>query len=375
MPENRKIRICMWGTKGPFFDNHIRLLESIESITILSIGSWHRTKSYDIIAFNNAESPIEKIFEILKRPFRVILLFSKLDKWCDVHIVHYMNLWYLLSLFVVPLKKPVIYIPYGTDWRYGNKNRGRINYIRKLIFKYVVHKKIDLVVLEFHFNLRRFAEILELRDIEKLSLYTIFPVRNSFYKPTDYPIKKSSSCFLIFSPRALRPFYNHDILIDIISMSKFRNSIVLLFINSFGHNNKYVENIASKAKNLNIKVSIINRFLSADEMARLFSISEFNVNIPVDDQFGMSIMEGALLCSIPILNKHVKSYRELMGQKNAIFIDPYSIEEASKLIDSILANRKLHKKMCRINRKIFRNRKESNVVENLTEVIFKVIER
>ncbi|NJE27106.1 hypothetical protein E3E22_10890, partial [Thermococcus sp. MV5] len=74
-------------------------------------------------------------------------------------------------------------------------------------------------------------------------------------------------------------------------------------------------------------------------MARLFLISDFNVNIPFDDQFGMSIMEGALLCSVPVLNKHIRSYRELMGQKNAIFIDPYSIKKASRTIDNAIVNK------------------------------------
>lgn len=218
-------------------------------------------------------------------------------------------------------------------------------------------------------------EMFKLRDTKKISLAVVFPIRDSFYDFSRFTSKKLPNRILIFSPRALDSFYNHDILIDIVSMSKFKNSIVLLFINSSGSNTRYLKYLMSKARKSNVKTLIINRFLSADEMARLFSISELNVNIPVDDQFGMSIMEGALMGSVPILNRHIKSYHEIIGLKNAIYIDPYSIKEASEILDCIITNKKLHKKICKINRKIFKNRGESRILENLMELISKVIRR
>ncbi|WP_206205574.1 hypothetical protein, partial [Thermococcus sp. MV5] len=162
--------------------------------------------------------------------------------------------------------------------------------------------------------------------------------RSPFYMNA-HSIRKSPDYFLVFSPRAMHPFYNHHFLVEIISRSKFKKQIILLFINHSKIKDKYLKDIISRTKQEGIKVSLINRLLSADEMARLFLISDFNVNIPFDDQFGMSIMEGALLCSVPVLNKHIRSYRELMGQKNAIFIDPYSIKKASRTIDNAIVNK------------------------------------
>lgn len=108
-------------------------------------------------------------------------------------------------------------------------------------------------------------------------------------------------------------------------------------------------------------------------MARMFLLSDFNVNIPMDDQFGMSIMEGALLCSVPVLNKNIWSYYDIMSYKNAIFVDPYSPEEAAKTLDNAFSDKKFQRKMCRINRKIFENRRESIVIDNLRTVINRIL--
>ncbi|KUH33793.1 hypothetical protein APY94_04530 [Thermococcus celericrescens] len=371
----RKVKICLWGNRGSFYETHIRLLKSCRDYSVVSIGS-SDAKGVDIELFESSDGKniLRTFIGLLGRLFRVPFLFSKLDAWCDVHIVHYLNIWYLFSLAVLPLKKPVVYVPYGTDWKLREKTGRKKPLIYRLIFKFIVKRKLSMVLFEFHFNSKYFAEMWGVRNSRKMFLTIIFPIRDAFYSYKINTIRKSPRYTLIFSPRTLLPFYNHHLLVEVLSRSEFKEQLVLLFIDTSNLKTVYAQHVVSKAKEYGIKTSVIPRFLSAEEMARMFLLSDFNVNIPTDDQFGMSIMEGALLCSVPVLNKNIWSYCDIMSYKNAIFVDPYSPDEAARTLTNALSDKKFRRKMCRVNRKVFENRRESIVIDNLRAVINRVLD-
>ncbi|KKG72670.1 glycosyltransferase [Methanosarcina mazei] len=271
------------------------------------------------------------LFSLLKLPFEI----KKNSRYVDVFIVHYMNFYFALLILLGVINKPIFYFCYGTDVH-------SIKIANLLLKK--AFEKVDRIFVEVpsqkEYIHNSFGVPYEKLESSKI----VFPLSPSFKKHEDLQkqaIKKRwglSKRYIIFSPRTVDKHYNHHILLEAISCldDSLKEKIQIVFT-GFG-NKKYLSRLIEIGKKNNLNVVNLNKFLTPEEMADIYNISAINVNIPKQDQFGRSIMEGCLCGCIPLLNIEIPTYHDFLKDgENCFYVKPDPEAIAAK-IEWILKN-------------------------------------
>ena len=235
----------------------------------------------------------------------------------DAFIFYYMQEYFFLLLIFNVIKKPKYYFPFGSDLHSKGISKfllkKSLNRFKKIFIEietqkqYIINnfrvpeKKIETSFVVFNVD----PCFYRFREVQKVKLKEIWGIRKRY---------------IAISPRTLNEHYNHHKVIEGIGQLKddIRNNLELVIIGN--GQNKYLQNLLDLAKQLNVHVLHINKFVSAEEMAELHNISHININIPLHDQFGHSIIEGCLCGSVPLLSDKIGNYRELMKENiNCIY--------------------------------------------------------
>lgn len=262
---------------------------------------------------------------LLKLPF----IIKKIEGNVDAFIIHYLNPYFAFLVAFGIFKKPIAYFCYGGDVRKSGIRRWLVD---KAL------KNIDLIFVELEVQKKYIYNEYNVPSNKIKSNVIIFSLDNTFKK---FPLELTqkirdkwnlSKKYIIFSPRKLIEVYNHRHLIEGINLLDecLKNELQIV-ITGFGEK-KYIEDLILLAKTYNIDLINMQRKLTPNEMAELFNISLINVNIPKHDQFGMSIVEGCICGSIPLLNGEISNYHEWMEHgANCVFVDPRPDDIAAKI--------------------------------------------
>jgi len=285
----------------------------------------------------------KSIISLLKLPF----IIRSTEKDVDGFLVHYLNPYFAFLIGFGLFKKPIAYFSYGEDIRQTG--------IRGWLVKKAL-QNINLILVD---NIK--AQGLFIHDKYKIpfnkivSNIKLFQTNKSFKKHSCESILSNrkewnlSKKYIIFSPRTLIKYYNHHLLIEGLNLldESLKNQLQIV-ITGVG-DQKYIENLLMLAKRYNLDLLNMERKLNPQEMAEIYNISLINVNIPNQDQFGRSIIEGCFCGSIPLLNSEIPNYYEHMEDgKNCIFVDPFPNDIAAK-IKYIIDNSDIIKEMFYIN--------------------------
>ena len=278
-------------------------------------------KNDDEIIYVNKKSYIS----LLKLPF----IIKKTEGNVDAFIIHYLNPYFAFLVAVGIFKKPIAYFCYGGDVRKSGIRRWLVD---KAL------KNIDLIFVELEVQKNHIHNEYNVPSNKIKSNVVIFYLDNIFKKFSLELTQKIgdkwnlSKKYIIFSPRTLTEVYNHRLLIEGVNLldESLKNELQII-ITGFG-DQKYIEDLILLAKTYNIDLINMQRKLTPNEMAELFNVSLINVNIPKHDQFGMSIIEGCVCGSIPLLNNEISNYHEWMKHgANCVFVDPLPDDIAAKI--------------------------------------------
>ena len=173
--------------------------------------------------------------------------------------------------------------------------------------------------------------------------------------PSDVPV--------VFSPRMAAPHYRIHVLVRAIRHLYIRGKAAHLVIaTGFGARMQYVASLRKLVREAGLcrAVTIVERPLSSEEMARLYRRAAATVSIPVDDQFGASVLEAMACGSVPIVSR-LPAYRQyLRDGENALYVLGDDPVELAGAIDRVLADAALRRRCADVNPAIIRQHENWN---------------
>lgn len=327
------MKLCLWGSSSIYFKEHITALkDEFDLISIAIITDSKDSFPYDIRLINRHNPFISRRLNLLK----IMYLFLKYDKICDCHIIHGLKHEYALAIALLPLKKPIIYISYGSDVRKPVGYRMPERYLKWINRKAL--EKMDTIISYARSFYKKYIVDQYGIDERKILQLWVFPIDPVFRKIDDIEkIKKKwgiNRKYAIFSPRATMELYNHHLIIDALSMVNLKDDIQFI-ITGFGEQ-KYRERLIKLAEGKGVSIINLRKVLAPEEMAEVYNISVITPNIPVVEDLGRSPFEAILCDSIVLLNKSSKPQREIFRDGKYCKFVELDARSIADTIESIL---------------------------------------
>ena len=310
----------------------------------------------------------KSFMSLLKLPF----IIKKTEENIDAFIIHYLNPYFAFLVAFGIFKKPIAYFCYGGDVRKSGIRRWLVDKALKNIDLIFVELEVQKDYIHNEYNVSN--NIIK-SDVIIFSLNETFKKFSLEFTPKIREKWGLFKKYIIFSPRTLTEVYNHRLLIEGINLldESLKNELQIV-ITGCG-DQKYIEDLLLLAKTYNIDIINMQRKLIPQEMAEIFNISLINVNIPKHDQFGMSIIEGCICGSIPLLNDEIPNYHEWMEHKNnCVFVRQQPDDIAAKIKYIINNSDNIKEMFYLVNMKIFGKRIKTDentqkLVNDLTNII------
>jgi hypothetical protein len=261
-------------------------------------------------------------------------IFKNRNKY-DGFIFYYMQEYFYALLILNIIKKATYYFPFGSDLHKSGVN--------KFLMKKSL-KNFNNIFVELETQKQYIIDNYKVPKKKIETSFVIFNVDSCFYRfEEEQKVKLRekwgiSKKYIAISPRTLKDHYNHHKVIEGIGKLKYeiRNNLELVIIGN--GQNDYLQKLLDLAKQLNVHIKHINKYVSAEEMAEIQNISDININIPAHDQFGHSIIEGCLCGSVPLLSSKISNYHEFMKENtNCIYTNELPHDLALR-IEQIISN-------------------------------------
>jgi len=251
----------------------------------------------------------------------------------DAVIFYYFQDYFFALLFLNIIKIPKYYFPFGSDLH-------KIG-IKKLLLKKSL-EKFNKIFIELETQKQYIIDNYKVLDKQVETSLIIFNVDSCFQlidkEQKGNLIKKwnINKRYVIFSPRSVTELYNHHLIVEGISHlnNSLKDNIQLIIIGT--RDDSYAKHIVQLGEKFNIDILHINNYITPEEMAEIFNISHININIPKQDHFGHSIIEGCLCGTVPLLSDKISNYRELMKENtNCIYTNEIPYDIANKIVSII----------------------------------------
>ncbi len=244
----------------------------------------------------------------------------------------------------------------------------RKSYFIKMMVKYALNKA-DVVVPTAKFMKDYLVKEFKLSEkkIIRIPWGIDLKIFHRGYKKEVEKLKKelkiNSKKWIILSPRGMRPNYsNNHLILDVIPyVIESHPGTIFIFLRGNG-SAIFEKELEEKVSELGIKnnVRFIPHFLSPQEMAIYYNMSNIFVSIPYTDQFASTIMEGMVCGSIPIVS-NIEVYRQYLEDgKNAFFVDPDDPKDIAKKIIYCIEHPEIKDKVYIINKKIIEENENWN---------------
>lgn len=168
---------------------------------------------------------------------------------------------------------------------------------------------------------------------------------------------------VVFSPRTAAPHYRIDVLIRAIHLLHTRGQAVHLVIaTGVGARTQYVAMLRELVRKTGLcgAITVVEHPLSEAQMARLYRRAAATVSIPIDDQFGASVLEAMACGSVPIVSR-LPAYRQyLRDGENTLYVWGDDPVELAGAIDRVLADAALRRRCADANPAIIRKHENWN---------------
>lgn len=366
-----KPKVCLWGSRSPYSWDFVKEFKDefdIYSVVIEYSNSEFKYKYSKKIKNPIKFKPFSTLFNLLFIVPYLTYLIIKYDKKYDCHVIHYLSDIIAIAMILANPKKPIVYFTYGSDYRYPKLKR---------IFKNML-ERIDLIMsgsiivaneLIRYYNVN-FSKIDTTLTFKVDKVFTKLPL--SCKNKIREKLKLSNEDIVIFSPRAIKSFYNHHLLLSAINLinKNISKKIKIIFI-KYG-DKKYYEKLFKDFSYLKKYCIVIDNILTPKEMAEIYNISDITVSLPLNDGIGKSNVEAILCGSIVLLNEEIKNYKILFRNGKYCKYTKPTPESIAKSIENIiidLESFKVEQERIRILRFIDWEKNKKQIINKIKKVI------
>ncbi|RMH01183.1 MAG: glycosyltransferase family 4 protein [Chloroflexi bacterium] len=210
-----------------------------------------------------------------------------------------------------------------------------------------------------------------------VDLQTFFPLDNA----TELRKRFGINCGpVIFSPRALMPFYRHDVLIKAIPIVRHRfPEAQFVFRTYIVDPPDYVDQLKTLAQNLGVAdaVHFVGRISRYEDIVNLHRLADVTVSIPISDGTPMSVLE-AFACAVPVItDKNLPSLREwITDGDNGLLVDGNSPEAVAQAIIRLLTDDRLYNQIRQRGLQVVRERADHTVwMRQIESMYLELIQR
>ncbi len=178
---------------------------------------------------------------------------------------------------------------------------------------------------------------------------------NALQTPAGLPV--------IFSPRTAARHYRIEMVVRAVAqLHRSGQTVRLVVAAGPGADRAYLARLQQLVgqSRLQDAVVIIEHELTADQMADLYRSAVATVSIPVDDQFGASVLEAMACGSVPIVSR-LPAYRQyLTDGENALFVNGDDPGELAKAIARAMSDTALQQRCTTVNPALIRKYEDWN---------------
>ena len=219
-----------------------------------------------------------------------ILINEKID------IIHAHSLYFGYLASYIQASVPVIFTPMGSDVILHAQERGIYNRMAHRAFLYADVVTGDSELLQkkgFELGAKKENNYIVQNGVDASVFY---PKSNDL--KNKYQVEENE--ILIFSPRAIDPIYNIDVIINSIAqLVRLGYKIKCMF--SFAFGDQYSEKLKSLVQQLDIEPNIIwLGYLTYESMADHYNAADIIISVPRSDSSPKSVYE-AMFCSKPVI--------------------------------------------------------------------------
>lgn len=327
-------KVYLFSDKEDYLTNQIyKDVEIIESDGIIgAVLNFFKIKSHKFYQLNkliSAKSYAKKVDGIIET--------------YNIDIVHAHSLYYGYLASFVNSKIPVVFTPMGSDIILHAQSSGIYRHMALKAFKKATITTSDSLLLQrqgYKVGAKKDKNFIIQNGVDT-SIF--FPKKNTIARKYGVHLDET----LIFSPRAITPIYNIDIIVDALNLLvKKGYRIKCMF--SFAFGNEYSDIIKKKIEKYGIENNVIwLGCLSYSEMADHYNAADLVVSIPSSDSSPKSVYE-AMFCQKPIIVSDLEWSYELLGNCDCIErIADKDLNQLFSSIEKIIIDPKYSKKMAK----------------------------
>ena len=178
---------------------------------------------------------------------------------------------------------------------------------------------------------------------------------------------------LVLSPRAIRPLYNIDVILQSIPSVRQSFPDAVFLFTDYNRDPVYKEHLDRIVRNLGLEECI--RWLpptsSRNEMAELYRMSAVVVSVPFSDGTPVSVLE-AMACGTPVISSDLPSLREFITNgENGWLVPVGQTVPLADAITQLLAQPELARDMGRKANQVVAENFDYDQEMKLTESIYK----
>lgn len=252
-----------------------------------------------------------------------------LIKTKNIDVVHAHNLYYGYVASFLRAKIPVIFTPMGSDIIIHAQDN--------LIYKHMAHRAYQKAAAVTGDSLLKQKKGYQVGAKTERNYIIQNGVDSSIFYPKENSLKKEFNVdeneFLFFSPRAITPLYNIDIILDSLHSLKEAN-LRFKCMFSFAFGGQYYSNLKHKVSKLGLENYVIwLGYVKYEEMPLYYNASDLVISIPSSDSSPKSVYE-AMFCGKPVVISDLEWSHEVLDELECVY--RIEVRNASQLCDGII---------------------------------------
>ena len=259
----------------------------------------------------------------------------------SIEVVHAHNLYYGYVASFLKAKVPVIFTPMGSDIIIHAQNNFIYKHMaRQAFYKAVVVTGDSLLVQKRGFEVGAKAERNYIIQ-NGVDSFIFYPKDNSLKK--DFHVGKDE--FLFFSPRAITPLYNIDIILDSLHTLKEANHRFKCMF-SFAFGGEYYSELKHKVTTLGLENYVIwLGYIKYEDMQLYYNASDLVISVPSSDSSPKSVYE-AMFCGKPVIISDLEWSHELLDELECVCrVDVRNADQLSNSISRLISDSRFSEKI------------------------------
>ena len=251
----------------------------------------------------------------------------------NIDIVHAHSLYYGYLASFIKEGTPVVFTPMGSDIILHAQNSRVYQYMAFSAFKRANIVTGDSLLLQkqgYKVGAKSSNNYVIQNGVDSAIFCQKSNNLRRYYSVSDDEV-------LIFSPRAITPLYNIDIILEAI-YGLINTGYKLKCMLSFAFGDEYSEQLRRQARDLGIEDNILwLGYLSYEDMAKHYNAADIVVSIPSSDSSPKSVYE-AMFCKKPVVVSDLQWSYELLDGDCIVRVGVRDSEQLIVAINKIITN-------------------------------------